>query len=110
TEGKPKLVSIEVLAGFTEIQVMEFASALERGSEHPLAAAILQGSKDRGIVKLPEVQNFEAVTGQGVTAQIKNDKAALGNLKLMKGQGVDVSQLEARAEVHLADGQTVVFL
>src|SRR5581483_9804966 len=78
TEGKPKLASVVAAEGFAERRLLELAASLERGSEHPLAAAIVQGAEARGISPLPAAE-FEAVTGQGVHGTIEGKRVALGN-------------------------------
>ncbi len=80
TEGKPKLASVIVADGVDEERMLRIAASLERGSEHPLAAAILQGAKDRGASLLP-VEGFNAVTGKGVEGTLEGRRVALGNLR-----------------------------
>jgi Cu+-exporting ATPase len=109
TEGKPRLVTVVAASRFTDDEVLRLAAGLERGSEHPLAAAILEGATERGIAP-KDVESFESVTGQGVTAVADGRRLALGNLRLMTAQGVDVGVLKGRAESLRAEGQTVMFL
>jgi Cu+-exporting ATPase len=109
TEGKPKLTSIVPAEGFTENQVLQIAASIERGSEHPLAAAILAGAKERNVTPLP-VENFNAVTGKGVQATLENRSVALGNLRLAESL-VEVPQTyRERANALRKNGETVVFL
>jgi len=110
TEGKPKLVSIvPVGAGISEQDLLRLAATLERGSEHPLAAAIVKGAADRGVA-LGTASSFQSLTGKGVTGAVDGRPVALGNAKLLEdlklsaGPGVD------RAEALRADGQTVMFV
>ncbi|MBS1963229.1 MAG: heavy metal translocating P-type ATPase [Bdellovibrionales bacterium] len=110
TEGKPKVVSVKAFSEFTERRLLELASGLEKGSEHPLAAAIIEAGKEKGVSLNDEVKNFHAITGKGVTAEIGKDRIAFGNLALMKDLGVDSGELEVQAKTMLSDGQTVVFL
>jgi len=109
TEGKPKLVSMVSAPGFDEQTLLRLAATLERGSEHPLAAAIVNGAKGRGVV-LGWVADFESVTGKGVRGSIEGRAVALGNLALMTHLGVDVGGVADRAEALRADGQTAMFV
>ncbi|MBU4234181.1 MAG: heavy metal translocating P-type ATPase [Desulfobacterales bacterium] len=109
TEGKPKLVTVKALEGMDEATLLRLAACLERGSEHPLAAAIVKGAQDREI-QLADAQNFEYVSGKGVAGEVDGRTVALGNRRLMEDRGVDLGGLAAEAESLRADGQTVMFL
>ena len=109
TEGKPKLVSVIAEQGFQENDNLRLAASLERASEHPLAEAIVQGAEDRGVA-LAQADNFQSVTGQGVTGIVEGRKVALGNIKLLQGLGIDVGNLPQQADNHRAEGQTVMLL
>lgn len=109
TEGKPKLVSVVAEEGIEETTLLRLAAALERGSEHPLAAAIVQGAEARG-VELAQAEDFDSVTGKGVKGRVDGREVALGNRALMESLGVDAAHLAARAEELRADGQTVMFV
>ncbi|HXU93872.1 MAG TPA: copper-translocating P-type ATPase, partial [Gallionella sp.] len=109
TEGKPKLVSVVALTGFEEGEVLRLGASLERASEHPLAAAIVQGAQDRGIVLKPAGE-FRSSTGKGVTGSVEGRAVALGNLKLFEELHIDAADLSARAEALRSDGQTVMLL
>jgi Cu+-exporting ATPase len=109
TEGKPKLVSIEPALGFDPGSLLLLAAALERGSEHPLASAIVKGAEVHGVSPV-NVERFESVTGQGVRGEVKGRHAALGNRTLMDAMGVDVSALAGKGEELRANGQTVMFV
>jgi P-type Cu+ transporter len=109
TEGKPKLVTVTALAGMDEPTLLRLAACLERGSEHPLAAAIVKGAQDREI-QLADAQNFEYVSGKGVAGEVDGRTVALGNRRLMEDRGVDLGGLAEEAESLRADGQTVMFL
>ena len=102
TEGKPKLVSVLAVQNFTEDDVLQLAASLERASEHPLAEAIVQGANERNVSLLP-TNEFESVTGKGVTGTVNNRKAALGNIKLLQSLDVDVADLPERAEAARAE-------
>jgi Cu+-exporting ATPase len=109
TEGKPKLVSVEPAAGFDSNELLALAASLERGSEHPLAAAIVQGARDRG-VSIGPAESFESLTGRGVRGQVAGRKVVLGNQKLLEEMHADAGPLAAKAESLRADGQTVMFV
>ncbi len=109
TEGKPKLVTVKALEGMDEATLLRLAACLERGSEHPLAAAIVKGAQDREI-QLADAQNFEYVSGKGVAGEVDGRAVALGNRRLMEDRGVDLGGLAEEAESLRADGQTVMFL
>jgi Cu+-exporting ATPase len=109
TEGKPRLVSVVAAEGAREPEVMAVAAGLERGSEHPLAAAILAGAVERG-GEPSSASDFRSLTGRGVTGMVAGRRVALGNSRLLQELGVVPGPLAARAETLRADGQTVVFL
>jgi P-type Cu+ transporter len=109
TVGKPKLIAVETVSGFEEADVLRLAAALERGSEHPLAAAIVEGAEDRGL-SLPASSDFESRTGKGVVGIAEGRKVALGNVALMKDLGVDSSPLQARADALRSDGEGVMLV
>src|SRR5438132_6020128 len=109
TEGKPKLVSVAVNEGVDESQLLKFAASLERGSEHPLATAIVQGAEARGITPA-SAGSFTSMTGKGVTGTVDGRAIALGNRALMESLGVDASPLLSRANELLGVGQTVMFV
>jgi Cu+-exporting ATPase len=109
TEGKPKLVSVVAAPGYDETRVIELAAGLERGSEHPLAAAIVRGAEERG-VRPATASGFESITGKGVKGRIDEQVIVLGNRALMEASGVDIGGLAARAEDLRRDGQTVMFV
>jgi len=109
TEGKPKLTSVVPLAGFEEGVVLWLAASLERASEHPLAAAIVDGALEKDI-KLTAVSDFRSFTGKGVTGAVEGRTVALGNLKLFEELHIDAGELPSRAEALRGDGQTVMLL
>ena len=109
TVGKPKLVAVEPAHGFAEEEVLRLAAALERGSEHPLAAAIVEGAEERGI-DLPSTSNFNSVTGKGVTGTVEKRAIALGNAAMMRDAGLEAGTLEARADEHRLEGRGVMFV
>jgi Cu+-exporting ATPase len=89
--------------------VLRLAAALERGSEHPLAAAIVGGAAERGI-DLPASKDFESLTGKGVIGTVEGRKVALGNSALMGDLGIDQEPLEAKADEHRREGRGVMFV
>jgi P-type Cu+ transporter len=89
--------------------VLLLAAALEAGSEHPLAEAILRGSEAKGLTPA-KVQDFESVTGQGVRGQVEGREAYLGNARLMQAAGIDIAPLAASAEQRRKNGETVMML
>lgn len=109
TEGRPKLMSVVPVLGFEEQTLLRLAATLERGSEHPLAAAIVKGSEGRG-VRLGDTSGFESVTGKGVRGIVDGHAVALGNHALMTELGVDLGILAEDAETLRAEGQTVMFV
>jgi Cu+-exporting ATPase len=109
TEGKPRLVSVVPAEGVSDEEVLRLAAALERSSEHSLAAAIVAGAKERG-VEAPVATAFQSVTGKGVTGTVEGRSVLLGNAAHLQEAGLDPAPLAARAEELRGDGQTVMFL
>ena len=109
TEGKPRLVQVVTANGVDESFLLRLAATLERGSEHPLAEAIVEAANARGVT-LGDVSSFESVTGKGVIGQVDDHRVALGNRTLLEDLGVDASKLEGQAERLRADGHTVMFV
>jgi len=109
TEGKPKLVSVLANESFNENDNLRLAASLERASEHPLAEAIVQGAEERN-VELTQADNFQSVTGMGVTGVVDGRKVALGNIKLLESLGIDAGDLPQQADSQRAEGQTVMLL
>jgi Cu+-exporting ATPase len=108
TEGKPKLVAVQAASGFSEDEVLRLAASLERASEHPLAEAIVSGANQRNTV-LDETDDFDSLTGKGVTGVVTGRRVALGNLTLLQHLGIDPGELAQTAEAGRAEGQTVMF-
>jgi len=109
TEGKPSLTGVETAPGFKEDEVLRLAAALEAGSEHPLAEAILRGAEERGL-KFEKVAGFDSITGQGVQGRVDNRVVLLGNARLMDGAGIDIAPLAEAAETRRHNGETVMML
>ncbi|MHA7852852.1 heavy metal translocating P-type ATPase [Roseovarius sp.] len=108
TEGKPRLTDVVALHG-DEAEVLCLAAALERGSEHPLAEAIVAGAKDRSL-SLETAEDFEAVTGKGVHGTVGGRRVALGNAAMMTDLGLSTDEAEAEADTLRADGKTAMFV
>ncbi len=109
TEGKPKLVGIRPFAGFTEREVAGLAAALEKGSEHPLAAAVLAGARERGIERFADPAGFRAAPGKGVSGTVLGREIRLGNRAFAGDAGWDAG-MEAQAAAMRAAGETVLYL
>ncbi|MCP3053840.1 histidine--tRNA ligase [Aurantimonas marianensis] len=109
TVGKPKLVAVLPESGDDEDEVLRLAASLERGSEHPLAEAIVTGAEERGI-SLAKAEEFEAVTGKGVKGVVDGKPVALGNAKLLADGGVDGGGLSESANARRDEGETVMFV
>ena len=109
TEGKPKLISVLPAPGFEEKDLLRLAAGLEKGSEHPLAAAIVAGAEERGAGPANS-SGFESVTGKGVKGTVEARAVALGNKALMEDLGVSLGDLAEKAGEMRRDGQTVMFV
>ncbi|HEX9872330.1 MAG TPA: heavy metal translocating P-type ATPase [Candidatus Tectomicrobia bacterium] len=109
TEGKPRLASVVVQPNQDEMMLLRLAASLERGSEHPLAAAIVAGAQARGIT-LSEAQAFRSITGKGITGTVDGQAVALGNRALLDEGHIEADDLPERAEALRRDGQTVMFV
>lgn len=109
TEGKPQLVSVETVAGFSEEEVLKYAAGLEQASEHPLAEAIVNGAKARGIRPVV-TEDFQSHTGRGVSGHVEGKHVTLGNVKLFEEQGIETGELVHQAEAGRKQGQTVMLL
>jgi heavy metal translocating P-type ATPase len=108
TEGKPRVVSLECAQDVQENELLRFAAALERSSEHPLAAAIVAAARERNL-PLREAADFDAPTGMGVTGIVQDRRVAIGNRRLMEKLNVPLQGLVERAQALRAEGQTVMF-
>jgi Cu+-exporting ATPase len=109
TEGKPKLASVIPMAGFEEQEVLRLGASLERASEHPLAAAIVNGAQEKGMT-LAFASDFRSFTGKGVTGSVEGRQVALGNLKLFEELDIGAGELAAHADALRGDGQTVMLV
>ncbi|MBB4213809.1 Cu+-exporting ATPase [Rhizobium sp. BK212] len=109
TEGKPKLTDIAAFGGVGEDRLLSLAASLERGSEHPLAEAIVSGAEERGVAFV-EVTGFEATTGKGVQGIADGTMVALGNAAMLADLGIDPAALSEKTEALRGDGKTVMFV
>jgi Cu+-exporting ATPase len=109
TEGRPRLVGVEAAEGFEEAEVLRIAAGVEQASEHPLAAAIVAGARERGVAPAA-VAEFASHTGKGVTATVDGRRVALGNVVMMDEAGVDAGVSAARVAALQEEGRTVMQL
>jgi P-type Cu+ transporter len=109
TEGRPRLITVEAIDGGSTDELLRLFATLERGSEHPLAGAIVAGAVERGVL-LGSAEDFRSVTGKGVAGRVDGHEVVIGNRRLMEDLGIPVSGLVGRAETLRADGQTVMFV
>jgi Cu+-exporting ATPase len=109
TEGKPRLTRIEPISGLDESELLQLAASVERGSEHPLAVAIVAAAKERNL-KLFDAQGFQSITGKGVIGKVNGRVIAVGNSRLLEQLQIDASKLQEKAEAWRKDGETVMFV
>jgi Cu+-exporting ATPase len=107
TEGKPRLVGVTPTGGFEENELLRLVASLERGSEHPLGAAIVQGAEDRGL-KLAPATDFDTATGKGVVGTVEGRRVAVGNAALFASLGIDPAGLPEQADALRQEGQGVM--
>jgi len=107
TEGKPKVVAVKPADGYTDAEVLRLAASVERASEHPLADAVVNEAKARGI-QTSDVQDFDSPVGKGALGTVEGKKVLLGNAAFMRSQGVETSAMEAEAERQRGEGATVI--
>ncbi|MCP9229148.1 heavy metal translocating P-type ATPase [Mesorhizobium sp. LMG 17147] len=109
TEGRPRLTDVVAVESMAQDDLLALAAGLEKGSEHPLAEAIVDGAHERD-VKVPDASDFAAVTGKGVSGTVSGQKVALGNAAMMADLGIDTASVLASAEALQADGKTAMFV
>ncbi len=109
TEGRPALTAVLAEAGQDEAEVLRLAASLERGSEHPLAEAIVSGAEARGLTLAPSTE-FEALTGMGVRGRVEGRDVALGNARLLDTLGIATGDAAAEADARRDRGETVMFV
>jgi Cu+-exporting ATPase len=108
TQGKPELVSVVAVGGETEERVVRLVASLERGSEHPLAAAVVEAAEANGLSLMP-AEEFRSLTGRGVVGRIGGHEIAVGNEALLQELQISAGELQAKAEALRKEGQTVIF-
>ncbi|TGQ65613.1 heavy metal translocating P-type ATPase [Mesorhizobium sp. M00.F.Ca.ET.186.01.1.1] len=109
TEGRPKLTDVVVAGDLSEDDLLGLAASLEKGSEHPLAEAIVEGAGMRGLT-ISDAADFEAATGKGVSGTVSGKRVALGNAAMMADLGIDTASVSAKAEALQGDGKTAMFV
>ena len=109
TQGRPRLTDVVAVAGMAQDDLLALAAGLEKGSEHPLAEAIVEGATERGL-KIADAGAFVAVTGKGVSGTVSGRQVALGNAAMMADLGVDIAPVSVGAETLQAEGKTVMFV
>ena len=109
TEGKPRLAHVRALPPFSDEEILRVSAALEQASEHPLAAAIVAGARERGVA-IPAAAGFSSLTGRGVAGTVEQRQVWLGNAALMQERGIDLAPLSAEADARRGEGQTVMFV
>ena len=109
TEGKPRVVAVRTAPGVAENDLLRLAASLERASQHPLGAAIVQAAKERDL-RLADVQDFDAPAGKGVTGVVEGHRLIIGNLRILQEAGVDIGTLATDADRLRQEGTTVIFV
>jgi Cu+-exporting ATPase len=109
TEGKPSVVAIRTSGQMDEATLLQLAASLERSSEHPLAAAIVQSAKGKGLA-FKDVQGFDSPVGKGVLGTVDGRKLIIGNVRIMQDAGIDTSALDVMADELRRDGATAIFV
>ena len=109
TEGKPKVIAIVTAAGLAEAEALRLAASVEKGSEHPLASAIVAAAQERALT-LSEVADFDSPTGKGAIGVVEGQRIVLGNANFLQELGIQTSPLESEAEKLRQDGATAIFL
>jgi heavy metal translocating P-type ATPase len=109
TEGRPSVVAVRASANFDEAELLRLAASLERGSEHPLAAAVVRSAEQRGLA-LESAQSFESPAGKGVTGVVAGRRLIIGNARMMTDAGIDTHGLDAAADELRRDGATAIYV
>ena len=109
TEGRPRLVTVDVVGESDEETILRAVASLERASEHPLARAIVEGAAHRGVDPV-QSSDFQSVTGEGVTGMVEGRHVAIGNAKLLEREGIDTTQLRQTSEAYREEGQTIMLI
>ncbi len=109
TEGRPALTEVETTEGHQEDEILRLAAGLERASEHPLARAIVHATEQRGL-EIPPADDFESLTGRGVSGRVRDHRVALGNATMLSEIGVSAEEIQPRVEQLRGEGRTVMFV
>jgi P-type Cu+ transporter len=109
TEGKPRLAAVQAIPGWNGLEVLRLAASLERGSEHPLAAAIVTGAEENGL-EFAAVENFQSFTGEGVSGMVDGHRVVLGNSRLCDRLGINLGDLGVQAESLRGEARTAMFV
>jgi Cu2+-exporting ATPase len=109
TQGKPALADVIAADGFVEQELLRLAASADQPSQHPLAEAIVEGAKERGIM-LARPSNFNSIPGHGVEAEIDGRRVLIGNRRLMAREGVEAGELDARVQALASDGKTAMYV
>ncbi len=109
TEGKPRLVTVQAFPGFSDEDALRLAASLERASEHPLAHAIVEGARERGVALAP-VSEFSSETGGGVKGRVEGREIWVGSARFLESLGVSIEAAKERAEELRTEGQTTLFV
>jgi len=109
TEGRPAVTRVEPAPGYEEATLLRLAAAVERASEHPLALAVVEAARGRGI-ELPDVADFAAPTGRGALGVVEGKKVVLGNAALLDAEGIDTTGLAAAADRLRGEGASAIFV
>jgi P-type Cu+ transporter len=109
TEGKPRVVAVRLAPGFTEEEVLRLAASLERSSQHPLGAAVVQAAKDRNL-SLTDVRDFNAPVGKGVTGSVDDHRLVIGNARILREANIELGLLAAEADQLRQEGATAIFV
>jgi Cu+-exporting ATPase len=109
TEGRPRVIAVRTSSGLSENDVLLRAASLERGSQHPLGAAIVNAARERNLM-LAEVEDFNEPVGRGVTGKVEGRRLVIGNLPIMRDSGVDATALTAEADALRQEGATAIFV
>ena len=109
TVGKPKLITVQAIAGTSEAELLHLTASLEQASEHPLAAAIVSGAKEKSI-QLSQVEYFQSITGKGASGTVNGKVVAVGNKALMSDMSITLEQIQSQVDSLREEGQTVMFV
>jgi Cu+-exporting ATPase len=109
TEGKPRVVSLRLAPGFTEEEVLRLAASLERSSQHPLGAAVVQAAQERKL-SLADVHEFDAPVGKGVTGSIDGHRLVIGNVRMLREANIEFGSLTGEADLRRQEGATAIFV